>query len=166
MGHPWWPSSRESACSAGDPGAVPGSGRSLEKGMAAHSVFLPGKFHGQRSLVGYSPWGCKESGMTEQLSTHIIALQRCVRFYRTEKWVSDMYTYIPSSLDSLPVYTEHWVGVPVLWSRFSSVIYFMHSIVSMSIPVSQFIPPLPSLFVLYICVSISALQISSSVAFF
>ena len=29
-------------------------------------VFLPGEFHGQRSLVGYSPWGCKESDMTEQ----------------------------------------------------------------------------------------------------
>ena len=28
-------------------------------------VFLPGKFHGQRSLVGYSPWGCKESDTTE-----------------------------------------------------------------------------------------------------
>ena len=28
-------------------------------------VFLPGKFHGQRSLVGCSPWGCKESGTTE-----------------------------------------------------------------------------------------------------
>ena len=28
-------------------------------------VFLPGKFHGQRSLVGYSPWGHKESDMTE-----------------------------------------------------------------------------------------------------
>ena len=28
-------------------------------------VFLPGKFHGQRSLVGYSPWGSKESDMTE-----------------------------------------------------------------------------------------------------
>ena len=28
-------------------------------------VFLPGKFHGQRILVGYSPWGCKESDMTE-----------------------------------------------------------------------------------------------------
>ena len=27
--------------------------------------------HGQRSLVGYSPWGCKELDMTEQLSTHI-----------------------------------------------------------------------------------------------
>ena len=32
-------------------------------------VFLPGKFHGQRSLVGYSPWGHKESDLTEQLST-------------------------------------------------------------------------------------------------
>ena len=30
-------------------------------------VFLPGKFHGQRSLVGYSPWGCKELDMTERL---------------------------------------------------------------------------------------------------
>ena len=28
-------------------------------------IFLPGEFHGQRSLVGYSPWGHKESNMTE-----------------------------------------------------------------------------------------------------
>ena len=28
-------------------------------------VFLPGEFHGQRSLVGYSPWGRKESDTTE-----------------------------------------------------------------------------------------------------
>ena len=28
----------------------------LEKGMATHSVFLPGKFHGERSLAGYIPW--------------------------------------------------------------------------------------------------------------
>ena len=34
------------------------------------SVFLPGKSHGQRSLVGYSPWGCKESDITERLSLH------------------------------------------------------------------------------------------------
>ena len=31
-------------------------------------VFLPGEFHGQRSLVGYSLWGCKELAMTEQLT--------------------------------------------------------------------------------------------------
>ena len=38
----------------------------LEKEMAAQltPVFLPGEFHGQRSLVGYSPWGCKESDVT------------------------------------------------------------------------------------------------------
>ena len=32
-------------------------------------VFLPGKFHGQRSLVDYHPWGCKESDTTERLNT-------------------------------------------------------------------------------------------------
>ena len=34
------------------------------------SVFLPGKSHGQRSLVGYSPQGRKELGTTERLSVH------------------------------------------------------------------------------------------------
>ena len=34
------------------------------------TVFLLGKSHGQRSLVGYSPWGCKESDTTGQLHTH------------------------------------------------------------------------------------------------
>ena len=34
-------------------------------------VFLPGEFHGLRSLVGYSPWGRKELDMTEQLHFHI-----------------------------------------------------------------------------------------------
>ena len=33
-------------------------------------IFLPGKYHRQRSLEGYSPWGCKESDMTERLSMH------------------------------------------------------------------------------------------------
>ena len=40
----------------------------LEKGMATTPVFLPGEFHGQRSLASYSLWGCKESDMTEQLT--------------------------------------------------------------------------------------------------
>ena len=38
----------------------------LEKGMATHSVFLPGEFHGQKSLAGYSPWGRKESDITKR----------------------------------------------------------------------------------------------------
>ena len=33
-------------------------------------VFLPAEFHGQRSLVGYSSWGYKESDATEHMCTH------------------------------------------------------------------------------------------------
>ena len=39
--------------------------------MEIHSVFLPGESYGQRSLVGYNPWGGKQSDMTEQLHTHL-----------------------------------------------------------------------------------------------
>ena len=45
--------------------SIPGAGRSLEEEMATHSVFLAGESHRQRSMVGYSPWGHKESDMTE-----------------------------------------------------------------------------------------------------
>ena len=52
-------------------GLIPESGRSLEEGMAATPVFLLGEFHGQNSLVGYSPWGRKELDMTvNQFSTN------------------------------------------------------------------------------------------------
>ena len=37
----------------------------LVKGMVLAPLFLPGKSHGQRSLMGYSPWGHKEVDMTE-----------------------------------------------------------------------------------------------------
>ena len=35
-------------------------------------VLLPGKFHGLRSLVGYSPWGRKELDTTERLHFHFL----------------------------------------------------------------------------------------------
>ena len=101
--------SNESVCNAGDPGLIPGSGRSpggggigcllqyswaslvsqMVKNPAAMQetwvqslgrevpwrraqqstpVFLPGDSHGQRSLVGYSPQGHKESDKTERLT--------------------------------------------------------------------------------------------------
>ena len=40
-------------------------------------VSLPGKFHGQRRLVGFSPWGCEELDATEQLSTHSLGGSCC-----------------------------------------------------------------------------------------
>ena len=39
---------------------IPGLEDPLEEGMATHSSILPGESHGQRSLKGYSPQGCKE----------------------------------------------------------------------------------------------------------
>ena len=44
----------------------------LEEEMATHSSILPGQSHGERSLVGYSPWGCKELDMTEHLSMYLM----------------------------------------------------------------------------------------------
>ena len=41
----------------------------LEKEMAIHSILLPGESQGQRSLVGYSPKGHKESDTTEHART-------------------------------------------------------------------------------------------------
>ena len=47
----------------------------LEKGMATPLVFLPGESHGQRILAGYSPWGCKETDTTKQLTfTYLVTL--------------------------------------------------------------------------------------------
>ena len=62
---------KESACNAGDTGLILGSGRSpWRRKWPPTPVFLPGKSHGQRSWMGYSPWGCKESDMTEHIHTH------------------------------------------------------------------------------------------------
>ena len=61
--------SQESTCNAGDLGSIPGSGRSPGGGhgnpLQYSCLENP---HGQRSLVGYSPWGHKESDMTKWLS--------------------------------------------------------------------------------------------------
>ena len=50
-----------------------------EKGMATTLVSLPREFHGQRSLAGYSPWGCKESDTTEQLNCSFFHLGKLLR---------------------------------------------------------------------------------------
>ena len=49
----------------------PGGGDPLEEAMGT-PVLLPGEFHGWRSMVGYSPWGHKESDTTERLSIHLL----------------------------------------------------------------------------------------------
>ena len=59
---------KASACNAGDLGLIPGSGRfPWRRKWQPTPVFLPGESHGWRSLVGYSPRGCKELDTTEPL---------------------------------------------------------------------------------------------------
>ena len=61
----WYSEVKNAPTNAGDSrdaGLIPGSGTSPKRReWQPTSVFLPGKFHGQRSQVGYSPWGYKES---------------------------------------------------------------------------------------------------------
>ena len=97
LGLPWWLSGKEPACqcrrhetwaqSLGqeDPlqegTALPANAGDMRHGLSPWvrkipcrrawqpiPVFLLGESHGKRRLVGYSPWGCKESDTTEQLT--------------------------------------------------------------------------------------------------
>ena len=70
MGFPGSSAGKESAFNAGDPGLIPGLGRSPGGGngnpLQYSGLENP---HQQKNLAGYSPWGHKELDTTEQLST-------------------------------------------------------------------------------------------------
>ena len=76
-GLPWWLNGKEFACHCRrlrlDPrvGKIPWR----RKGQPT-PVFLPGKSHGQRSLAGFSPWGCKDSDRTLQLNYKCLRTNR------------------------------------------------------------------------------------------
>ena len=69
LGFPGGSSGKESACHCWRCGLDPWVGKiPWRRKWQPTPVFLPGEFHGQRSLAGYSPWGHKESDTTEPLS--------------------------------------------------------------------------------------------------
>ena len=108
-GFPGGSDSKESACNAGDLGLIPGSGRSPWRRQWLPSlVFLPGEFHGQKSLVGHSPWGHKELNMTEQ---KLQLISSVVIVSGTQQRDSAIYIYIciysfPNS-PSIQAVTQH-----------------------------------------------------------
>ena len=70
LGFPGGTVSKEFACNVGGWVRSLGWEDPLEEGRATHPSILAWRmFHGQRSLVGYSPWGRKELDMTKRLST-------------------------------------------------------------------------------------------------
>ena len=61
MGFPGGSDSKEPACTVGDPRFDPWVGQiHWRRAWQSTPVFLPGASHGQKGLVGYSPWGSKE----------------------------------------------------------------------------------------------------------
>ena len=62
----------------------------LEKGMVTYSSIMPGKSHGQRSLVGYSSWGCNKSDTTEWLNNN--NLYKCLQSLLSIIWMQK-YTH-------------------------------------------------------------------------
>ena len=97
---------KEPACNAGDAGdmgSIPGVRKiPWRRAWQPIPVFLPGEFHGQRSLAGYSPWGHKESDLTEvwlrwlstQAHTRAHTVDNAVRVSSTTKWVSDARIHV------------------------------------------------------------------------
>ena len=79
---PTWCSSKESTCQCRKCkrcGFNPCAGKThWRRKWQPTPVFLPGESHGQRSLVGYSPQGCKELDTTEQLSMHAPYIFLCL----------------------------------------------------------------------------------------
>ena len=88
----FWP--RRAACSVLVPrlGIEPRSGSEgkRRRKWQPTPVFLPGKFHGQRSLVGYSPWDRKESDTTEQLHSHSLV----VKALSPNQWTAREFPFV------------------------------------------------------------------------
>ena len=94
-----WLRGKESTCNAGDLGSIPGLGKARWGGhvnpLQYSCLENP---HGQKSLVGYSPWGLKESDMTEWLSAANVPLAQCICYHH-----STVLTYRLFSLSSLTI---------------------------------------------------------------
>ena len=100
-------------------------------------VFLPGEFHGQRSLVGYSPWGCRESDTTEQLT---LSLSKQQKFILTRVWRQKSKIFL-QKLQGRVLMTGfwRWLAFLGLWAHHSNVCVCGHVTLSSSvsnIPVS------------------------------
>ena len=132
---PWWLSGKASTCQCRrckgcgfDPWVrkIPWS-----KKWQPTPVFLPGKFHGQRSLSGYSPWGHKELDPTEQL-TLWLSLDKCGKVFEALSislgtwWMLDIIVLVGINdcfVQSLGGMCSLWLSFPcILRALVSSVL--------------------------------------------
>ena len=90
MNYPGGSDSKESACTAGDLGSIQGQKDPWRREWQPSPVFLPGEFHGQRSLVGHSPWGHKGLDPTEWLTLSLSITTHIMHFGSTRNKFSFM----------------------------------------------------------------------------
>ena len=77
-------------------------------------VFLPGKFHGQRSLVGYSPWGHKELNMNEHKLFYLFAYFPSMPLYintMRAKFLSNLFIHISSYPEDSMIYNRLLINI-------------------------------------------------------
>ena len=108
----------------------------LEEAWQPTPIFLPGKFHAQKNLAGYSPWGCKESNMTEWAQTNPIYVEV---LYACAEQILLSYWYLPHQyLTSWPIpFVEERTSYPC---QFSSV---TQSCPTVCDPMNHSMPGLP-----------------------
>ena len=107
---------KESAWNAGDLGSIHGLGRSPGKGNGNPLQYsCLGKSTGWRSLVGYSPWGCKEMDMTERLHFYFWKLYILKYIY--------IYIYIWIYIYILKTIRNWWKK---LMTKINRKIFFVH----------------------------------------
>ena len=111
-----------SVCNAGDLGLIPGWGRfPWRRKWQPTPVFLPGESNGRKSLVGYSPWGRKESDMTEQLHFTFSKNHCCCSVAKSCLTLMTPWTVAcQASLTMEFSRQEYWSGLPFPLSRGSS----------------------------------------------
>ena len=111
-------------------------------------VFLPAESHGQRSRVGYSLWGCKESDTMEGNQHAGILAYNVVSDVQQSESTICTYTYNPSPLRLPPSPTPPSLGhhrapgsASCAICSFPLAICFTHGSMYMSMLLFQFIPP-------------------------
>ena len=95
---------KEYACNAGELSSIHGK-IPWRREWLPTPVFLPGQFHGQRSLVGYSPWGHKELDTAERLTCGNLIFNLCVKLSDSfPKWLN--HFTLPSGLFCFAILQE------------------------------------------------------------
>ena len=85
----------------------------LEKGMAAQPSSISWEIHGQRSLVGYSPWDCKELDKTEPLTLWLwkLSMSNIGLMIRNYMYFKNLSTKIINIMQTFDVFISHSIGL-------------------------------------------------------